>query len=239
MSDAVVAARSFVTEASARLPLAGTKSAAWRGAGWHRPQPGSLPPRTDTLDLLDRDACRLARREAQCRLVQAQVVAALLQRRLWRSLGFARLPDYAAARLGLHARSLEEDARVAAALESLPKLRAAFDAGGVRWTHLRLLAGVATPSSEDEWLRLALMTTTRRLADLVKAVRNGSAASPSAQDGGSDGEDASPDACASPRSAASADAAGDETADPPVVWSIVTTRTGRKLWRMVGDLASR
>ncbi|MCA1791949.1 MAG: hypothetical protein LC667_19505, partial [Thioalkalivibrio sp.] len=171
------------------------------------------------------------------------MTAEFLGRRLWRPLGFGRLSDYAAERLGIGARTLEEDARVATALETLPALRQAFENGAIRWTHARMLAGVATPETERGWLRLALSLTTRGLAELLKGVRPGDRAP----------EGAGPDACASRGAPASggdahtahgaqavrAANAAVEAEDPPVRWSIVTTRGGRRLWRAVGDLASR
>jgi hypothetical protein len=233
-----------------------------------------------------------------------------MRKRFWRPLGFARLPDYAAERLGMHARSLQEDARVAGALESLPHIRRALETRALRWTHARLLSTVATPSSEVEWLRLALTSTTRRLAEIVKAARHGgvpiveaesavsglphggeskrtntcpdacassdpevsvspgpdacalpsadACALPSADACVLPGADAcvlpgadayaspgahayassDPDACASPAPVASAEP-DDSAADLPRCWSIVATRAGRRLWRTVGDLASR
>jgi hypothetical protein len=281
MAKVASATRSFVSERN-RLPLAGTRITTDRGARWDRPPPGTPSEYTEAINSVDRDARRLAAREAHCRLVQAQLVASLVKRRLWRPLGFRRLPDYAAERLGVHARTVQEDARVTTALELLPNIRAAFYTGALRWTHARLLAGIATPESESEWLRLALVSTTRRLAELAKAARarstTGNDAPPPADvdescepapgpdacaftaaaiaapgpsacvAAGPDAcallaSDASawagPDACALPATDASATPGAGETADPALLWTIIVTRTGRRLWRTVGDLASR
>src|SRR6185369_13567451 len=144
MADVTATAWSGVSEPSHRLPLARAGVPAERVARWYRPPPAPLSVCIDAFDSLDSEACRLAAREARCRLVQAYLVAALLKRRLWRPLGFTRLPDYAAERLGLRARSLEEDARVVTALELLPQIRAAFENGAIRWTHARTVARIAT-----------------------------------------------------------------------------------------------
>jgi hypothetical protein len=246
MSEASSAARSFVSDRN-RLPLAGTRISANRGPSSDRPAAGAPSPFLEVIDSLHREACRLAAREAQCRLVQARLVASLMKRHLWRPLGFRRLPDYAAERLGMRARSLQEDARVIAALELLPQIRAALETGAIRWTHARLISAVATPASETAWLGLALVSTSRQLAELVKAARQQGASSPAASVESGEA-DAGPDACASAyaSSSASPDAAsssalpGDnEAADPPLFWSILVTRAGRRLWRTVGDLASR
>jgi hypothetical protein len=210
-------------------------------------------------DLLDRDACVIASREVRYRRLQAHLVATLIKRRLWCPLGFSRLGDYAVERLGVSARSLEEDARVVTALAVLPLIRSAFESRAIRWTQARLLTSIATPRTEEEWLRVALPSTTRRLTDLIKDARRRRAAAgqdpdvwPAAENSKASGADPDacasravpaagrdPDACASRAAAACATAEDPEHADPTVLWTIVVTRTGRKLWRMVGDLASR
>ncbi|MFN2376152.1 MAG: hypothetical protein ABR538_06425 [Candidatus Binatia bacterium] len=284
METAAATARAGLSHPRYRLALAGTRIAAQR-CGW---RPSAAPPPVERTghpsrnpspqsdaEALDREACPLASLEAQCRLIQACVTAELLRRQLWRPLGFTRLADYAAERLGIGARTLEEDARVATALEALPAIRQAFETGAIRWTHARMLTGIATPETEGGWLRLALTSTTRGLTELLKGVRPGdpapddaavgnraTAPPPPGRSAAEGAGDASPDACASPSTSRSAgdvhsaraaadaqntqdteDARGAEAAlntqDPPVRWSIVTTRGGRKLWRAVGDLASR
>src|SRR5689334_6177042 len=106
MIEAAQATRSFLLDPTLRLPLAGTRIRAGREARWDRPASGESSPRVETTGSLHTEACRLAAREMQCRIVQAQLVAALVKRRLWRPLGFVRLSDYAAERLGMRARSL-------------------------------------------------------------------------------------------------------------------------------------
>ncbi|HEY2774672.1 MAG TPA: HNH endonuclease signature motif containing protein [Candidatus Binatia bacterium] len=157
---------------------------------------------------------------------------------------------------------MEADAHVVNALERLPAVCKALETGAIRWTHARLLAGVALPTSEGEWLQLALTSTTRRLAELVKDTRSALAADapPTAHESAEQGHvresSADPDACASAEAVAAGEtpvpavcpspgaAAGtapsvSESADPLVHWTIEVTRNGRKLWRMVGDIASR
>src|SRR5439155_1283951 len=82
-------------------------------------------------------------------------------------LGFARLSDYTRERLGLSARQVQDLARVAERLESLPAIAAAFAAGDLSWTQTRLLATAATADSEREWLALARDGTVRALEALV------------------------------------------------------------------------
>src|SRR5207302_1486631 len=79
----------------------------------------------------------------------------------------ARLGDYTRERLSLSAREVQELARVAERLETLPAIAAAFSAGDLSWTQTRLLATAATPDSEHEWLALARDRTVRALEALV------------------------------------------------------------------------
>ncbi len=83
-------------------------------------------------------------------------------------LGFVRIDDYARERLGISGRELQELARVARALEVLPLIAGAFDAGELSWSHLRVLATVATPETEKAWLLRARGATVRALAAMAR-----------------------------------------------------------------------
>ena len=110
---------------------------------------------------------RLARQEAVCRRVLGRLARTFLADRYHNRLAFARLGDWTRERLGLSARQVQDLARVAERLESLPAIAAAFAAGDVSWTQTRLLATAATPDSEGEWLALARDRTVRALEALV------------------------------------------------------------------------
>lgn len=134
-----------------------------------------LPDRRD-FPHLGRDACallldghlrRLARQEAFCRRVLGRLAHALLARRAYHALGFARLSDYARERLGLSAREVQDLSCVAERLERLPAIAAAFQRGELSWTQTRLLAGKATPDTEVEWIALAAGRSTRALEALI------------------------------------------------------------------------
>src|SRR5213593_1555987 len=124
----------------------------------------------DTVDrrYVDRDLCalqldgflrRLARQEAVCRRVLGRFARTFLAGSYHHRLGFERL--------GLSARQVQDLARVAERLESLPAIAAAFAAGDLSWTQTRLLATAATADSEREWLALARDGTVRALEALV------------------------------------------------------------------------
>jgi len=80
-----------------------------------------------------------ARAPVALRRVLARVAGRMLAIRGWERLGFARLEDYAAERAGVSARELRDLAAVDRALAGLPALDAAFAAGAIGWTRLRLL----------------------------------------------------------------------------------------------------
>src|SRR5438128_2093406 len=73
----------------------------------------------------------------------------------WERLGLARPGDYAVECAGISARELRDLAAVDHALAGLPALDAAFCAGDLSWTQLRLLCRVATAEDQEEWLALA------------------------------------------------------------------------------------
>src|SRR5437762_6483846 len=121
---------------------------------------------------VDRDLCalqldgylrRLARQEAVCRRVLGRLARTFLAGRYHHRLGFARLGDYTRERLSLSAREVQELARVAERLETLPAIAAAFSAGHLSWPQTRLLAPAAPPHREHEWLALARDRTVRGL----------------------------------------------------------------------------
>src|SRR5947207_13591973 len=132
----------------------------------------------DTVDRrhVDRDLCalqldgvlrRLARQEAVCRRVLGRLARTFLGGRYHHRLGFARLGDWTRERLGLSARQVQDLARVAERLETLPAIAAAFAAGDLSWTQTRLLAAAATPDSGPECLALARNRPVRALETLV------------------------------------------------------------------------
>ncbi|HYC56119.1 MAG TPA: hypothetical protein VEL28_14385 [Candidatus Binatia bacterium] len=126
--------------------------------------------RRPAADVLDRELCAVAALESRARIIQATLVAKLLKHKSWEELGFARLGDYAAERLGLKSRTLQQDARIITALDSLPAISRAFMARVINWTHVRLITTVATTESEQYWLRQSMCMTTRELDKPVQRV---------------------------------------------------------------------
>jgi hypothetical protein len=100
----------------------------------------------------------------------ARVAGRMVAARGWGRLGLARPSDYAVERAGISAREFRDLAAVDGALSGLPVLDAAFRAGEIGWTQLRLLCRVATPDDQEEWLARAGRLSARELAREVRGV---------------------------------------------------------------------
>ena len=129
--------------------------------------------RFDTAVVLDGYLRRLSSQEARCRLVFGRLAERFLRSRGHHALGFARLDDYGRECLGLSGRTLESAATVAKALAHLAAMTAAFEAGELSWAHVRLLARVATPETETDWLALARRHTVRALETVIREQNHG------------------------------------------------------------------
>src|SRR5207249_11841547 len=106
---------------------------------------------------------RLARQEARGRRLLGTLARHFLRWRGQHALGFARLGDFARERLGLSARELQALARVAECLARLAPVAAAFERGELTWTQVRLLAGVATTETAEDWVAFARGRAVRAL----------------------------------------------------------------------------
>jgi hypothetical protein len=115
----------------------------------------------------------LAMARGPLRRTLAAVAGRLVTPRAWERLGFARLRDYAVERAGHSARSLQDLARVDAALAGLPQVEAALVAGELTWTKARLLCRVANADDEALWVAFAREKTARALSREVRAVDTG------------------------------------------------------------------
>ena len=124
--------------------------------------------RDEAALMLDRHLRRLARGEASGRLVLGRLAAVFLGRRGQQALGFASLADYARERLGLSGREVQSLATVAQRADGLPVVTAAFGRGEISWAQLRLLVGVVTPDTQEQWLALARGRTVRALEALIR-----------------------------------------------------------------------
>ncbi|TMA23907.1 MAG: hypothetical protein E6J87_24660 [Deltaproteobacteria bacterium] len=130
----------------------------------------------------------LARSGAPLRRVIAALAGQLVATCAWDRLGYVRPRDYAVERLGLWARQLQDLAHVDRELRGLPRIDAAFVAGELTWTKVRLLCRVAA-HDEARWLDLARHLTARALAREVRAVDARSLEAGGAPDTDEDGVD--------------------------------------------------
>lgn len=122
---------------------------------------------------MDRQPCpRQPLRSASARraLTDSRIARLLVQLRdfqLYRRLGFVRLSDYVEERLGMGARTAQELMRTEEALGALPLAAAAYEAGAITASHVRILTRVATEQNEKELVLLASRTGVRRFEALV------------------------------------------------------------------------
>jgi len=95
----------------------------------------------------------------------------LVATRAYERLCYARVGDYARERLGRSARQLQDLARVHRALEALPAVERALVANELPWSKIRLLARVATPGDQEQWVARAHAVATRTLEQGVRVAR--------------------------------------------------------------------
>jgi hypothetical protein len=128
----------------------------------------------DGLVALDRTLAALCRQRAPLRAVLARIASRLVRSEAWDPLGYARLSDYSAERLGLSARWVRSLALVGRAFHDYPRLEEALASGALGWTKVRLLASLPPGEDEAAWLARASQVTAAELAKLVRKVDRGS-----------------------------------------------------------------
>jgi hypothetical protein len=214
--------------------------------------------RTDAGVVLDRELVALASMESFCRLIIARIARRLIETRAWRPLGFVRLSDYARERAGVSPRTLEEDARVVRALDSLPAMRGMLELGKLSWTKLRLLVRVANAENQHLLIQQAMTLTCRDLEAWIKTLHDNENTADAAAEAHAGANDTTQERNRRDSSARGNDNTDetdntdnntDETRptrdgtadadDPEVAWSITISRGGRRLWRLACELASR
>ena len=140
----------------------------------------------------------------------------LIERRLYRRIGFVRLSDYARERLGISGRALQEAAEVATRLDALPAISRAYDRSELSWARARVLCAIASVEDEEQWLEVARSRTVEELEQLAKRSRLRS--------------DIAPDPAGD----------GDEIdGEPALRWRFACPARVRAVWRRAVELASR
>ena len=118
----------------------------------------------------------LRRKELQAtraRLLAAEYLLDMCERRLFRLLGYSSVMHYGTHALGLSPRDVWDRLRVARALRQLPEVAAALRRGRLSWSKLREIIRVATPETEGEWLEQAGRLSCRELEAAVAAESKG------------------------------------------------------------------
>src|SRR6185436_17890343 len=133
---------------------------------------GNAPERLESIELLDAQLVSMTREEAGLRLRLAQVLELMQRKACCFELGFSSLAAYALERCERGARWVEVASCLARRLELLPSLRRALATGRFSWSKAELLARVAQPKDEADWLELAERHTLRELRREVTEARN-------------------------------------------------------------------
>jgi len=103
--------------------------------------------------------------------------AEVMNRHLYRDLGHATINRYAMNELGFSKSRTGDFIRLARQLEKLPAVRAALTSGDLGYTKAREIVSIATPETEESWLKAA-KATRRELIQEVKKVKRASRVDP-------------------------------------------------------------
>ncbi|NNK63230.1 MAG: hypothetical protein HKO98_08440, partial [Gemmatimonadetes bacterium] len=95
----------------------------------------------------------------------------MLERELFRDLGFSSIYQYAAVKLSFSRSKTAQLVQVCRSLRKLPRLREAVGSGEVPWTKARTLVPVATPRTETRWVEEAKRNGRQALQQKVTATR--------------------------------------------------------------------
>jgi len=132
------------------------------------------PPRVDWKQA-HAELVRVAGSQAALDAEQARWLLAALRSAAHIHLGYGTFGEYLERLFGYGPRLASERLRVAEALEELPAIARALEAGAVTWSAVRELTRVATRETEEEWLAAACGKTARQIEQLVSGYRPGDA----------------------------------------------------------------
>lgn len=97
--------------------------------------------------------------------------AEILNRELYRELGYSSIHQYAAEGLGFSRGKTYQFIRLSEQLGRLPVIKRRVAAGEIPWTKARTIAGVATNESQEQWVAEAERSTNRELEEKVRRAR--------------------------------------------------------------------
>ncbi len=101
----------------------------------------------------------------------------IMRRRLYRDLGYSNINQYARQELGFSISRTGDFMRLARRLDDLPAVREAVASGQLGYTKAREIVAVATPETEDRWLKVA-QGTRKELVREVKRVKRAAQTDP-------------------------------------------------------------
>jgi len=101
----------------------------------------------------------------------------VMHRKLFRELGHSSINQYAIQELGFSKSRTDDFIRLVRQLENLPAVREAVASGDLGYTKAREIVSVATPETQDEWLKAA-KGTRRELVNEVKKVKRAAKVDP-------------------------------------------------------------
>lgn len=113
------------------------------------------------------EICSLGRERAEHEQALGRALLRAQRARVWEAVGLATLFEYAGRFVGLRPRQTEDRLRVAALLEELPVMDAAFGEGAVCYSAVRELTRVADPQTEEAWIDAARGKTVGEIAAMV------------------------------------------------------------------------
>ena len=93
----------------------------------------------------------------------------VMRRKLFRDLGHSSINQYAIQELGFGKSKANDFIRLARQLENLPAVREAVASGELGYTKARELVSVATPETQDTWLKAAKGTRKELVREVKKA----------------------------------------------------------------------
>jgi len=93
------------------------------------------------------------------------------RRRLFRDLGHSSINQYAVQELGFSKSRTDDFIRLAKRLDNLPAVRKAVESGELGYTKAREIISVATPETQDTWLKAAKGTRKELVNEVKKAKR--------------------------------------------------------------------
>lgn len=156
------------------IPLSTVNSASplREGPGTPLSVPESTQPRiqAESLHRLIRQAVTT---ERQAIREVAYGLAEMNRTQLYRELGYARLTEYGEGAFGYSRSKTFQLARIGGKLPRLPILDQALLNGDLGWTKVRTVADIATAKTEEKWVEMALLVTSRELEDMAFRARVG------------------------------------------------------------------